>query len=251
MTTTNTHQVLHWLAAALIWANEIIFPFNLWIVSAAPVTSSTGYKISPTITSIAYAFSEPFWQFLLSNLPLPAWMPFPSARALQTFAAVHAASGVLAAERLSKWLEDDPTTRRLQPEEDPALRDAKGHALSSINPRMKAPSPTTVVYALYLIPVQTAAILNATVLIWAQQLQDPGLEIFTGGLALGVDAVVLYVAFSVCSNYFWCKTTSRAWRFRSGKYLGSQVLNLCILLALRLGVRRVLGLRLTPGLDIL
>lgn len=250
MTTTNAPQVLHGLAAALIWANEIILPFNLWIVSAAPATSPSGYNISPTITSIAYAFSEPIWQLLLSNLPLLAWMPFPSARALQTFAAVHGAAGVLVAERLAKWLEDNTRVRRLQPGEDLSGNE-KDRIMTSTDPRKKGPCPSIAVYALYLIPVQTAAILNATVLIWAQQLQDGGLEVFTGGLALGVDAVVLYVAFSVCSNYFWCRISSRAWRFRSGSYLGSQIFNLSMLLALRMGVRRVLGLRLTPGLDLL
>lgn len=208
---------IHWTAIATVLLNEIALLSSLWIVSGAP--AATCSTVTPTFTAIAYALSEPLWTVLLNHVPLPSWLPFPSAHALQIFSAVHGMTAVLTTNLLRIWTVDDE----------------KGASSSSLR-----------VYAAHLLLIQTTALQNAGLLIWAKQLGQYSFDLSTNQATL-----VCYIVVSGCSNFFWCGVTRRAWFFRSGQYLRSQLYHLAVLLLLRLCARKALGLEVLSALEVL
>lgn len=223
---TNSAEIImlyHRITSALTLLNELGLLSTLWIVSSAPSTIPSRYNVSATWTTIVYALSEPAWSLVLQNVPLPSWIPAPDA--LVYSASLHGYFMILSAHVLSARMISDPESRPSLPS-----------------------SPTYAVYATYLIPIETAALQNACIFLWAQGSRIPVDDQSHSNVMSGqVTLLLSCIMFSICSAWSLSIATSRAWFFRfTWDDMRSQLCHLAMLVSLRLVARNTLGLEVFP-----
>lgn len=223
-------HVFHLTAILVVMMDEIGLISSLWVVSEPPEALPSSFNVNPLFTTVTYAISQPLWTLLFSAFKKPAWQPYLSAHIIQILISIHSMAGTYSSRSLSD---------RLMKGDKLGIISASKSARSEAGAR-----PSINVYAIYLLPTQTAAILHAAILIWIKNSRNP-VAMYK---ASNGSVVVVYVVFNEFYNYLWCTVTGRAWCFRCGRYLRSQLYHLALLLLLRLCVRTVLRLDMLPAL---
>lgn len=236
--------ISYWTIVTLAMLNEIGPLASLWIVSHSNALYSSSYDIGPQYTTLAYAVSEPLWTFALARLPLPVWLPFPSTYALQAISACHSLAGVLLSRLYSKAVGSSDESGCISIAEHTTMV-----ALDRKDP-LPAKSPAGWVHATFLLTTETAALQNAALLIWLQQLQLPSAQRFPSDAGTNMGIIYGYLMFNAFNNYFVSNVSGRAWFFRGGQYLRLQLYYLAILVIMRMCVRAALGQDLSPLLGL-